>query len=118
MSSELEARIRACYSTWSHTYFDEYYGEGAPYPPVHRELLKELLRDAGATSVLDAGCGPASFLRDLVDSDLRLAGFDVTPEMVAEARRVLGERFGLAPPTTQRSASASCRTLSRLPTPS
>jgi len=42
--------------------------------------------------VLDAGCGPASFLRELAETDLRLAGFDVTPEMVAEGRRVLGER--------------------------
>lgn len=92
MSSDLEARVRACYSTWSRTYYDEYYGAGASYPPVQRELLKALLRDSGATGVLDAGCGPASFLRELTDGDLALAGFDVTPEMVEEARRVLGDR--------------------------
>jgi SAM-dependent methyltransferase len=92
MSSEFEAQIRACYATWSETYYNEYYGEEALYPPVHRELLKELLREAGTTSVLDAGCGPASFLRELSEMDLTLAGFDVTPEMVAEARRVLGDR--------------------------
>lgn len=90
--SDYEALVRACYSTWGTTYYDEYYGEGAPYPPVHRELVKALLRDAGARSVLDAGCGPASFLRELADEEIALAGFDLTPEMVSEARRVLGER--------------------------
>ena len=95
MSSDLEARIRACYSTWSRSYYDEYYGKDASYPPVQRELVKELLRDAGATSLLDAGCGPASLLRELAGDELRLAGFDATPEMVAEARRVLGDRAEL-----------------------
>jgi SAM-dependent methyltransferase len=82
--------VRACYSTWSGTYYDEYYGQKASYPPVHRELLKRLLAEAGARTILDAGCGPASFLRDLADAGLDRYGFDLTPEMVAEARRVLG----------------------------
>lgn len=82
--------IRACYSTWSRTYYEEYYGQKAPYPPVHRDLLKGLLAGAGARRVLDAGCGPASFLRDLVETGTDRYGFDVTPEMVAEARLVLG----------------------------
>src|SRR5262249_54134562 len=89
---DVEARVKQCYSTWGETYYDEYYGEGAPYPPVHREHLKRLLRESGARSVLDAGCGPASFLRELVDEPYELAGFDLTPEMVAEGRRVLGDR--------------------------
>jgi SAM-dependent methyltransferase len=93
MSEEdFEATVRECYSTWGESYYDEYYGEGAPYPPVHRELLKSLLHEAGARSVLDAGCGPASFLRELADEDLELCGFDLTREMVAEAQRVLGDR--------------------------
>jgi len=81
--------VRACYSTWSGTYYDEYYGQKAPYPPVHRELLKRVLAEAGARTVLDAGCGPASFLRDLAETGTDRYGFDVTPEMVAEARLVL-----------------------------
>lgn len=87
-----EARVRACYSTWGETYYEEYYGAGAPYPPVHRDLLLGLLREAGARRVLDAGCGPASFLRGLDPDEFERAGFDLTPEMVAEARRVLGGR--------------------------
>jgi SAM-dependent methyltransferase len=89
MVNDLEASVRACYSTWSGTYYDEYYGPGAGYPPVHRDLLRRLLREAGARNVLDAGCGPASFLRDLAGDGLDRYGFDLTPEMVGEARRVL-----------------------------
>lgn len=89
---DIEAAVKACYSTWSGTYYDEYYGARAAYPPVHRELMKRLLREAGVKTLLDAGCGPASFLREVVDEGMDLYGFDVTPEMVAEARRALGER--------------------------
>lgn len=84
-----EGQVRSCYSTWSGRYYDEYYGPGAAYPPVHRDLLRGLIRESGARTLLDAGCGPASFLRDVTDLGLELFGFDLTPEMVDEARRVL-----------------------------
>lgn len=86
---EAEAQVRSCYSTWSGRYYDEYYGPGAAYPPVHRDLLRRLLADSRARTLLDAGCGPASFLRDVADLGIGLHGFDLTPEMVAEARAVL-----------------------------
>lgn len=86
-----EEAVRRCYSTWSTTYQDEYYGEGAAHPPVHRDLLLRLLADSGARDVLDAGCGPASFLRHLDGTGIRPFGFDLTPEMVEEARRVLAD---------------------------
>jgi 2-polyprenyl-3-methyl-5-hydroxy-6-metoxy-1,4-benzoquinol methylase len=93
MSTErIEASVRHCYSTWSGSYYEDYYGARAAYPPVHRELLRGLLREAGARTVLDAGCGPASFLRDVAGDGMNLYGFDLTPEMVAEARRVLQAR--------------------------
>src|SRR4051812_30921571 len=91
MSNEaIEAAVKHCYSTWGTTYYDDYYGPKAPYPPVHRELLRRLLRESGAKTVLDAGCGPASFLREVIPDGLDVYGFDLTPEMVAEGRRVLG----------------------------
>lgn len=90
--SDVEKQVRDCYSTWGETYYDEYYGDGAPYPPVHAKLLRGMIAESGARTLLDAGCGPASFLRDVDDPALALYGFDLTPEMVAEARRVLGDR--------------------------
>lgn len=87
--SRAEAQVRHCYSTWSRRYYDEYYGEDAPHPPVHRDILRDLIAGSAATSLLDAGCGPASFLRDATDLGVDLYGFDLTPEMVDEAKRVL-----------------------------
>ena len=89
---DYEEAVRACYSTWSGDYYDNYYGRNAAYPPVHRELLQSCLRRANVRTILDAGCGPASFLRELSAEEYDLYGFDLTPEMVEEARRVLAER--------------------------
>ncbi len=85
---KIEASVRRCYSTWGEVYYDEYYGEQAPYPPVHVDLQRDVLKAAGARSLLDAGCGPASFLRHTADDGMDLYGFDLTPEMVAEGQRV------------------------------
>jgi 2-polyprenyl-3-methyl-5-hydroxy-6-metoxy-1,4-benzoquinol methylase len=93
---EYEKAVRSCYSTWGRTYYDDYYGAKAGYPPVHRELIKQLLTESGAASVLDAGCGPASFLREIIETGADLYGFDLTPEMVDEAKRIFRER-GLDP---------------------
>lgn len=41
--SEVETNIQRCYSTWGETYYRDYYGENAPYPPVHINLLRESL---------------------------------------------------------------------------
>lgn len=87
----IEAAVAACYSTWADNYFDRYYGEAAPYPPVHADLILEMLLADGVTTVLDAGCGPASFLRHLSHTSLEWHGFDLTPEMVLEATRVARE---------------------------
>lgn len=93
---DYEAAIKACYSTWSETYHQDYYTAAAVYPPVHLDIIRSLLRDARVKRVLDAGCGPASILREIAGNGLDLYGFDLTPEMVAEARRVF-EQLGLSP---------------------
>lgn len=87
-----EEQVQRCYSTWGASYYDDYLGPGAPYPPVHIDLLRRLVLDSGAKTVLDAGCGPASFLRHLSADGVDLYGFDLTAEMVAEAKRVFTER--------------------------
>ncbi|MCX8045016.1 MAG: class I SAM-dependent methyltransferase [Desulfobacterota bacterium] len=93
---QIEASVRSCYATWGETYYENYYGGQAPYPPVHRDILKNVLYEAQAITVLDAGCGPASFLRELFGTGMDLYGFDLTPEMVAEAQRVFKQN-GLQP---------------------
>lgn len=85
----VEAQVRACYSGWAKTYFDEYYAGAVAYPPVHVDIVRDLLRRSGAKTLLDAGCGPASMLRRLTDLGLEIYGFDLTAEMVDEARRTM-----------------------------
>ena len=89
---KLERSIRACYSTWGERYYADYYESEGAYPPVHTGIVRDLLGESGARSVLDAGCGPASMLRDLALPGLERYGFDLTPEMVKEARGVLGRQ--------------------------
>jgi len=84
-----EGAVKSCYSTWADNYHRDYYTEKAAYPPVHEGLVRKLLVDAGVKNVLDAGCGPASMLRGLTGLGIELFGFDLTPEMVQEARRVM-----------------------------
>jgi SAM-dependent methyltransferase len=90
--SALERSIQACYSTWAERYYADYYEDGNAYPPVHTQIMRDLLSEAGSKSVLDAGCGPASMLRDLDLPNLERFGFDLTPEMVAEARAVMSRQ--------------------------
>lgn len=92
MTKQTEQEVSHCYSTWSRSYYDEYLGKSASYPPVHRDLIKEVLRRAQLKNLLDAGCGPASLLRDFQDLGFERYGFDLTPEMITEAKRVLGEQ--------------------------
>lgn len=87
--SKVETQVKECYSTWGERYYDDYYGTDAAYPPVHQTLVRGLLQAHSPATILDAGCGPASFLRDLTDVGADLYGFDLTPEMIDAARRVM-----------------------------
>jgi 2-polyprenyl-3-methyl-5-hydroxy-6-metoxy-1,4-benzoquinol methylase len=58
---------------------------------VHTELLRSILKDNAVNTILDAGCGPASFLRDVIKENWNLYGFDLTPEMVNEGKRIFSE---------------------------
>lgn len=88
----LEQEIQRCYSSWSSNYYPDYYQSETAYPPIHAEIVRNELRQANIASLVDAGCGPASMLRDLGGLGLDLYGFDLTPEMVFEARRVMADR--------------------------
>jgi 2-polyprenyl-3-methyl-5-hydroxy-6-metoxy-1,4-benzoquinol methylase len=87
--TKAETAVRSCYSTWAETYYADYFTNPTAYPPVHQDLIRNLVRKSGARTLLDAGCGPASMLRNLVDLKLDLYGFDLTPEMVSTARDVM-----------------------------
>jgi SAM-dependent methyltransferase len=93
---KVEKQVAHCYSTWGKTYFKDYYRSPHAYPPVHVALVERELKRHGAANVLDAGCGPASMLRLLRFLRAERYGFDLTPEMVEEAKRVLG-RQGVDP---------------------
>jgi 2-polyprenyl-3-methyl-5-hydroxy-6-metoxy-1,4-benzoquinol methylase len=87
--SEAEAAVSSCYSTWAQSYFADYYENAGAYPPVHQKIVRDLVVASGARTLLDAGCGPASMLRGLGDLGAELYGFDLTQEMVVEARKVM-----------------------------
>jgi 2-polyprenyl-3-methyl-5-hydroxy-6-metoxy-1,4-benzoquinol methylase len=89
VNDDVNQAVRRCYSTWGSRYYENYYTGDDAYPPVHTQIVRELLHKHRATSVLDAGCGPASMLRDLDLAGLARYGFDLTPEMLNEGQRVL-----------------------------
>ena len=88
--------IRSCYSSWSESYFDDYLGADANYRPIHVQLIDQILTTNKAKNILDVGCGPASMIRSLVNNDRDFFGFDLTPEMIIEARKV-GSSIGISP---------------------
>ena len=40
----VERAVRSCYSTWSGRYYDDYYRGTGMYPPVHTDIVRDLLR--------------------------------------------------------------------------
>jgi len=92
----VEKQVAHCYSTWGKTYFKDYYRSPQAYPPVHVSLVERELKSHASANVLDAGCGPASMLRLLRFLGAERYGFDLTPEMVQEAKCVLA-RQGVDP---------------------
>jgi SAM-dependent methyltransferase len=58
--------------------------------PLDRALLStfaELVRTTGSDAVVDAGCGPGRITEALHQLDLDAYGFDLSPGMIAVARR-------------------------------
>lgn len=57
--------------------------------PLDRAMLAgfaDLVRDAGGGPVTEAGCGPGRVTAHLHRLGLDIAGFDLSPEMIAQAR--------------------------------
>ena len=58
-----------------------------PYLRASLELFAELVHDAGGGPVADVGCGPGYVTGYLHNTGLDVFGIDLSPEMIAIARR-------------------------------
>ncbi len=61
--------------------------ERSPYDRAVLALFVDLVREAGGGPVLDVGCGPGRIAGHLAAAGLDVAGVDLSPAMVAIARR-------------------------------
>jgi SAM-dependent methyltransferase len=61
--------------------------DGSPCLRASLALFAELVRDAGGGPVADVGCGPGYVTRHLQDLGVDAFGIDLSPEMIAIARR-------------------------------
>lgn len=61
--------------------------DGNPYLRASLALFAELVREAGGGPVADVGCGPGHVTRRLNDLGADAFGIDLSPEMIAIARR-------------------------------
>jgi SAM-dependent methyltransferase len=84
MASDLEAS----YDNIAREYAENLYGELAG-KPFDREILDRFAaRLQSAGPVCDLGCGPGQIARYLRDRNVEASGIDLSPGMVAEARRL------------------------------
>jgi len=89
LKNNIHNKIKECYSTWSKSYYNDYYKSTKNYPAIHIDIVKSLLKKNKIKNVLDIGCGPASMLREISNRKLSCFGFDFTEEMIIEGKRIL-----------------------------
>ena len=81
-----------CYKSWGESYYDEYYKSDKNYPPVHVKIVKKILKEKKIKTLLDVGCGPVSMMREIISKNLKCYGFDLTPEMILEGKKILRQK--------------------------
>lgn len=82
-------RTRAAYDAMAGEYAEAFQAELAD-KPLDRALLAafaEVVREGGAGPVADIGCGPGHVTAHLAGLGLTALGIDLSPEMIAVARR-------------------------------
>ncbi|MBP2357071.1 uncharacterized protein YceH (UPF0502 family) [Kribbella aluminosa] len=81
-----DERVRSAYDAVATAYADELLDEldGLPF---ERWLLDRVIADANGRPVVEVGAGPGHVTAYLADRDADATGVDLSPEMVAEARR-------------------------------
>jgi SAM-dependent methyltransferase len=100
--------VRASYDRVAGTYVQLGIGDLAPQPWLRAGLaaFAESVRELGP--VLDVGCGPGTVTAHLAGLDLQVSGVDLSPEMIAHARRRYPHlRFEVASATALDLAPAS-----------
>ncbi|WP_327633918.1 DUF480 domain-containing protein [Kribbella sp. NBC_00482] len=85
-ADERDARVRSAYDVVATTYADELLDE-LDALPFERWLLDRVIAHANGRPVVDVGSGPGHVTAYLADRDADATGVDLSPEMVAEARR-------------------------------
>lgn len=91
-----DARVVAAYDAAASGYADALLAE-LDAKPFDRWLLERVAELADGGPVADAGCGPGQVGAFLAMAGAEVVGFDLSPAMVAEARRRFGElRFEVA----------------------
>jgi uncharacterized protein YceH (UPF0502 family)/SAM-dependent methyltransferase len=81
-----DARVVAAYDALA-TAYAEHLADELDHKPFDRWLLERVADLAGGGPVADAGCGPGHVAFHLALAGADVTGFDLSPEMVAEARR-------------------------------
>jgi hypothetical protein len=81
-----DERVRASYGAVAATYAEHLGGELGALP-FERWLLDRVAEHAGEQPVVEVGCGPGHVTAYLAAAGADATGLDLTPEMVAEARR-------------------------------
>jgi SAM-dependent methyltransferase len=83
------ADTRTSYDTDAVGYAEKVHGllDKSPYLRASLALFAELVRDAGGGLVADVGCGPGYVTHHLHQLGVDAFGIDLSPEMVAIARR-------------------------------
>ncbi|TDO60831.1 hypothetical protein EV651_107103 [Kribbella sp. VKM Ac-2571] len=85
-ADERDARVRSAYDAVATTYADELLDE-LDALPFERWLLDRVIAHANGRPVVEVGSGPGHVTAYLADRDADATGVDLSPEMVAEARR-------------------------------
>ena len=83
------SHTRSSYDTDASGYADKVRGllDENPYLLSSLALFTELVHKAGAGPVVDIGCGPGYVTHHLNQAGLDVSGIDLSPEMIAIARR-------------------------------
>jgi SAM-dependent methyltransferase len=80
-------RIRAAYGSVAREYADGFSDE-LSHKPLDRELLRRFAETVGKGPVYDVGCGPGQTTAFLGQCGVDPYGVDLSPALVAEARRL------------------------------